>query len=106
MQVEHDNLAPTGTVRILVEMGFSEKLARKALDRTAWDVEAAADWCCMHMDEELRSLQFLNFSNRDRKSRLFEPSLFLMDPQKRKTLLPLAHQRPLKPKTIQKKLIS
>ena len=42
MQVEHDNLAPTGTVRILVEMGFSEKLARRALDRTAWDVEAAA----------------------------------------------------------------
>ena len=52
MQVEHDNLAPTGTVRILVEMGFSEKLARRALDRTAWDVEAAADWCCMHLDEE------------------------------------------------------
>ena len=51
MQVEHDNLAPTGTVRILIEMGFSEKLARKALDRTAWDVEAAADWCCMHMED-------------------------------------------------------
>ena len=53
MEIDHGAPPATGTVKILVEMGFSEKLARKALDRTAWDIEAAAEWCCMHLDEPL-----------------------------------------------------
>ena len=53
MEIDHDATPVTGTVKILVEMGFGEKLARKALDRTAWDLEAAAEWCCMHLDEGL-----------------------------------------------------
>jgi len=51
MEIDHGAPPATGTVKILIEMGFSEKLARKALDRTAWDIEAAAEWCCMHLDD-------------------------------------------------------
>ena len=53
MDIDHGAPPATGTVKILIEMGFSEKLARKALDRTAWDIEAAAEWCCMHLDEPI-----------------------------------------------------
>ena len=43
----------TGQVKLLCEMGFSQALARKALDRTSWDVEAAAEWCIVHCEEDV-----------------------------------------------------
>ena len=40
---EKDKEPMTGEVKMLCEMGFSQSMARKALDRTRWDVEAAAE---------------------------------------------------------------
>ena len=37
---------------MLCEMGFSQSLARRALDRTRWDVESAAEWCIAHCEED------------------------------------------------------
>ena len=50
---EKDKEPMTGEVKILCEMGFSQSMARKALDRTRWDVEAAAEWCIAHIGEEI-----------------------------------------------------
>ena len=40
-------------IRMLFEMGFSQKLARKALDRAGWDVEGAAEWLLMNPEQVL-----------------------------------------------------
>ena len=45
--------AMTGQVKMLCEMGFPQTVARKALDRTNWDVEAAAEWCIAHCEEDI-----------------------------------------------------
>ena len=41
-------------IRMLCDMGFSQKRARKALDRSGWDVEGAAEWLLINPEEEVR----------------------------------------------------
>ncbi|CBY12040.1 unnamed protein product [Oikopleura dioica] len=52
---ESENGPVCDEIRMLFEMGFSQKLARKALDRASWDVEGAAEWLLMNPEQEIPS---------------------------------------------------